>query len=265
MITPSGWDLIRFTEANAGSDGRPWATAVPRRSPAAERALPAAPRPPPAAVTGTGAIGHGSRGARCRPKRVPARPDAEGSPREEGRSRDGAPRKGWRHGPGFPAPAQPFAGPASMEPLAEAVSAHGRVTAVPSAAGVARGAPPYWPRLVEAACGGAPDGPLIVVAHSNAGLFVPLIVAELGGRRAARSSTPRSPRRRGTSRRRRRSSCRSCATWPTSGASCRAGPIGGRPRTRRRCSPTRFSGTHLHHLAEPGPVAEWLTAVFPGR
>src|SRR5690606_37617988 len=111
MITPSGWDLIRFTEANAGSDGRPWATAVPRRSPAAERALPAAPRPPPAAVTGTGAIGHGSRGARCRPKRVPARPDAEGSPREEGRSRDGAPRKGWRHGPGFPAPAQPFAGP----------------------------------------------------------------------------------------------------------------------------------------------------------
>lgn len=168
--------------------------------------------------------------------------------------------------PGFLLLHSPSLGPASMEPLAEAVSAHGRVTAVPSSAGVARGAPPYWPRLVEAACGGAPDGPLIVVAHSNAGLFVPLIVAELGGRAAGCAFVDASiPRRRGTSRRRRRSSCRSCATWPTSGASCRAGPIGGRPRTRRRCSPTRFSGTHLHHLAEPGPVAEWLTAVFPGR
>ncbi|SDR04387.1 hypothetical protein [Thermostaphylospora chromogena] len=86
--------------------------------------------------------------------------------------------------PGFLLLHSPSLGPASMEPLAEAVSAHGRVTAVPSSAGVARGAPPYWPRLVEAACGGAPDGPLIVVAHSNAGLFVPLIVAELGGRAA---------------------------------------------------------------------------------
>src|SRR5690606_36864054 len=110
--------------------------------------------------------------------------------------------KGGGMVPGFLLLHSPSLVPASMEPLAEAVSAHGRVTAVPSSAGVARGAPPYWPRLVEAACGGAPDGPLIVVAHSNAGLFVPLIVAELGGRRAAHSSTPRSPRRRGTSRRR---------------------------------------------------------------
>jgi hypothetical protein len=89
----------------------------------------------------------------------------------------------------------PSVGPSTWRPVAGRLAALGREAIVPSLLGVAQGRPPYWPRVVEAVAGalatgadarpGGPSEPAtapILVAHSNAGLFLPAIVAGLGGR-----------------------------------------------------------------------------------
>lgn len=74
----------------------------------------------------------------------------------------------------------PSVGPGTWTPVAERLRAQGATVVVPSLAGVGAGAPPFWPRVVAAA-GAAIDAvpadrSVVLVAHSNAGLFVPVIV-----------------------------------------------------------------------------------------
>lgn len=77
----------------------------------------------------------------------------------------------------------PSVGPATWRPVAERLAAAGYQARVPSLLGVASGEPPFWPRIaaaVRADLGEVPvDQPLVLVAHSNAGLFLPLIRAGL--------------------------------------------------------------------------------------
>jgi pimeloyl-ACP methyl ester carboxylesterase len=61
----------------------------------------------------------------------------------------------------------------------------GHDTVVPSLLGVGDGAPPYWPRVAAAvrdSLSGHDESrqPVVLVAHSNAGLFVPVIESGLG-------------------------------------------------------------------------------------
>ncbi|HZV26557.1 MAG TPA: hypothetical protein VFG00_09715 [Acidothermaceae bacterium] len=51
---------------------------------------------------------------------------------------------------------------------------------VPSLLEVARSAPPYWPAGVDSIIRSAADEPVILVPHSNAGLYVPAVVEALG-------------------------------------------------------------------------------------
>ncbi|MDP9117533.1 MAG: alpha/beta hydrolase [Actinomycetota bacterium] len=50
---------------------------------------------------------------------------------------------------------------------------------MPSLLGVAQSAPPYWPAGVEAIIRSAADDPVILVPHSNAGLYVPPVIDAL--------------------------------------------------------------------------------------
>ncbi|ETK36027.1 hypothetical protein [Microbispora sp. ATCC PTA-5024] len=79
----------------------------------------------------------------------------------------------------------PSVGPTTWRPVAEALRARGHTAVVPPLTDVAAGPPPYWPRVVDEVAAGAPRGQLAVVAHSNAGLFVPLVVHALAGQIAA--------------------------------------------------------------------------------
>lgn len=71
-------------------------------------------------------------------------------------------------------------GPQTWASVAARLSASGAATVVPSLLAVADADPPFWPSVVDkvnAAVSQLPQGqPLFVVAHSNAGLFVPVIV-----------------------------------------------------------------------------------------
>jgi len=75
----------------------------------------------------------------------------------------------------------PSVGPGTWHPVAEQLRARGATVLVPSLAGVGAAGPPFWPRVAElvgAAIAGLPAGRAVVlVAHSNAGLFVPVITA----------------------------------------------------------------------------------------
>ncbi|MEV4512390.1 alpha/beta hydrolase [Dactylosporangium sp. NPDC049525] len=77
----------------------------------------------------------------------------------------------------------PLVGPLTWAPVASALTAAGVAAVVPSLLGVTDAAPPFWPgiaRRVADAVAGLPAGaPLVVVAHSNAGYFVPVIVEAL--------------------------------------------------------------------------------------
>jgi hypothetical protein len=74
----------------------------------------------------------------------------------------------------------PSVGPATWALVAARLRAAGAVAVVPSLLDVADAAPPFWPRVVELvgeAVAGLPAGqPVLIVGHSNAGLFLPLIV-----------------------------------------------------------------------------------------
>jgi hypothetical protein len=73
----------------------------------------------------------------------------------------------------------PSLGPASWGPLAAELRGRGRQVSVPSLLGVADGPPPVWPRVVDAVAGALAELPsdarAVLVVHSNAGLFVPVI------------------------------------------------------------------------------------------
>ena len=75
----------------------------------------------------------------------------------------------------------PSVGPATWRPVAERLSVAGYRARVPSLLAVGVGEPPYWPRAVDAVradlalAGVPPEQPLVLVAHSNAGLLLPLI------------------------------------------------------------------------------------------
>ncbi|MFE6667555.1 alpha/beta hydrolase [Streptomyces sp. NPDC057697] len=77
----------------------------------------------------------------------------------------------------------PSVGPATWHPVADHLSAAGHQVRVPSLSGVGDGEPPFWPRAAEAVRDGLADvpveRPLVLVAHSNAGLFLPSIRAGL--------------------------------------------------------------------------------------
>jgi hypothetical protein len=78
----------------------------------------------------------------------------------------------------------PSVGPATWQPVAERLRQSGHQVAVPSLLMVADGGPPFWPRVAGAVKSGLPaDGPrepLVLVAHSNAGVFVPVVAGSLG-------------------------------------------------------------------------------------
>ncbi|MBO0916653.1 alpha/beta hydrolase [Streptomyces laculatispora] len=73
----------------------------------------------------------------------------------------------------------PSVGPSTWNPVAERLTAMGHQVRVPSLLHVGAGEPPFWPRAAEAVrtgLQGVPtDHPLILVAHSNAGLFLPSV------------------------------------------------------------------------------------------
>ena len=72
-------------------------------------------------------------------------------------------------------------GPSSWQPVAERLRAAGHTVAVPSLLAVASGEPPFWPRAVEAVRRALEAaGPLVLVGHSNSGLLLPVLSADLG-------------------------------------------------------------------------------------
>ncbi|MGI5270579.1 alpha/beta hydrolase [Nonomuraea sp. CA-218870] len=77
----------------------------------------------------------------------------------------------------------PSLGPSTWAPVAAALERRGHPAVVPDLTGVAEGGPPHWPRVVEAVRAATPaQGPIVLAAHSNAGLFVPVVKEGLGDR-----------------------------------------------------------------------------------
>ncbi|MDG4820799.1 alpha/beta hydrolase [Asanoa sp. WMMD1127] len=77
----------------------------------------------------------------------------------------------------------PSVGPLTWDPVRCRLDAHGAVTALPSLVTVAAAGPPFWPGIagiVADAVDQLPaDQPIVIVAHSNAGLFVPVIASRV--------------------------------------------------------------------------------------
>lgn len=77
----------------------------------------------------------------------------------------------------------PSVGPSTWSAVAGRLRSAGFRARVPSLLRVCEGAPPYWPRIVAAVHGDlrrVPDDvPLVLVVHSNAGLFLPAVRAGL--------------------------------------------------------------------------------------
>ncbi|ARQ68418.1 alpha/beta hydrolase [Streptomyces marincola] len=77
----------------------------------------------------------------------------------------------------------PSVGPSTWRPVARHLAATGHRVRVPSLLRAGVGAPPFWPRVVEAVRDDLrqvpADSPVTLVAHSNAGLFLPVIRAGL--------------------------------------------------------------------------------------
>lgn len=74
----------------------------------------------------------------------------------------------------------PFLGPPTWEPVAHVLECRGRRVRIPSLQSVAHGAPPYWPAGVDAIVASAGRDPVVLVPHSNSGLYMPEVVAALG-------------------------------------------------------------------------------------
>src|SRR5262245_10940611 len=75
----------------------------------------------------------------------------------------------------------PSVGPLTWAPVRSRLHDVGAVTIVPSLVAVADGGPPFWRKAAEIVRDAvdqlSADQPIVIVAHSNAGLFVPVIVA----------------------------------------------------------------------------------------
>jgi hypothetical protein len=75
----------------------------------------------------------------------------------------------------------PSVGPLTWAPVEARLTASGVVTAMPSLLGVADAEPPFWRSVAETVAGAIdrlpPHLPVVLVAHSNAGVFVPVIAA----------------------------------------------------------------------------------------
>ena len=73
----------------------------------------------------------------------------------------------------------PSVGPATWAAAAERLTGRGWPAVVPSLLAVGEGRPPFWPRVSAAVgdrlSGADPAEPLVLVAHSNAGVFIPVI------------------------------------------------------------------------------------------
>ncbi len=82
--------------------------------------------------------------------------------------------------PAFVLVHSPSVGPLTWAPVAARLRARGHESVVPSLLDVGEAGPPFWPRVVEDVNAGMSqlpkDNPVLLVAHSNAGLFVPLLV-----------------------------------------------------------------------------------------
>jgi pimeloyl-ACP methyl ester carboxylesterase len=74
----------------------------------------------------------------------------------------------------------PFLGPATWRSTARALESKQRSVYLPSLLAVAKSAPPYWPAGVESIVRSAADDPVVLVPHSNAGLYVPAVLDALG-------------------------------------------------------------------------------------
>jgi hypothetical protein len=74
----------------------------------------------------------------------------------------------------------PSVGPLTWAPVAARLETAGAVAIVPSLSGVADAGPPFWRSVAETVRGAIdelrPGQPVVLVAHSNAGLFLPVIV-----------------------------------------------------------------------------------------
>jgi pimeloyl-ACP methyl ester carboxylesterase len=79
----------------------------------------------------------------------------------------------------------PSVGPRTWQPVAHRLTELGWEATVPSLLHLADHGPPFWPRVVDAVRAGlntVEQGQgLVLVAHSNAGLFLPVITAALPG------------------------------------------------------------------------------------
>jgi hypothetical protein len=73
----------------------------------------------------------------------------------------------------------PSVGPATWTPVAGELARRGQVAVVPSLLLVGAGEPPAWRHVAaavaDALAGVPPDRPVALVAHSNAGLFIPVV------------------------------------------------------------------------------------------
>ncbi len=78
----------------------------------------------------------------------------------------------------------PSVGPSTWQPVADALRDGGHTVVVPDLRRVGEGPPPYWPAVRDAVLASLPakDDDLILVPHSNAGLFVPVLAEALGSR-----------------------------------------------------------------------------------
>jgi pimeloyl-ACP methyl ester carboxylesterase len=77
----------------------------------------------------------------------------------------------------------PSVGPRTWQPVAHRLTELGREATVPSLLHVTDEGPPFWPRVVDAVLAGlrttGHDQGVVLVAHSNAGLFIPVITTAL--------------------------------------------------------------------------------------
>ena len=78
----------------------------------------------------------------------------------------------------------PSVGPLTWTQVAAELTVRGIDTVVPSLLDVAEADPPYWPRIVECVAAAVgerdPADGVVLVAHSNAGLFMPVLAEGVG-------------------------------------------------------------------------------------
>lgn len=83
----------------------------------------------------------------------------------------------------------PSVGPSTWLPVAGRLDEAGHRAVVPSLLEIGDGEPPFWPRVVAAVTAGltgtGEDQAVVLVAHSNAGVFMPVLATELANPIAA--------------------------------------------------------------------------------